>query len=256
MLLAIDIGNTRTKVGLFDGLNLKSSYRLSSVRERTADEYAVLFKGLFEPSKVRAAIIASVVPPVGMELDLMVRRHLGFEPIFVNPVAMNLMPVHVDYPAEVGVDRIVNCYAAKHLYKMPLIVIDFGTATTFDVVSAEGAYEGGAIAAGVELAAEALFEKTALLPRVRLKKPTRDIGKSTRAAMQIGLYEGLLGQIDFIVNRFRAVLGESTRVIATGGLAEEMAQECPLIERADAELSLKGLAMIYRDRVERGSGNA
>ncbi len=252
MLLAIDIGNTRTKVGLFDGLALRGSHRLSSVRERTADEYAVLLKGLFEFSSISAAIIASVVPPVGMEINLMVQRHLGFDPVFVNPVAMNLMPIRVDYPAEVGVDRIVNSYAGKKLYGTPLIVIDFGTATTFDAVSEDGAYEGGAIAAGEELAAEALFEKTALLPRVRLKKPVRDIGKSTRAAMQIGLYEGLLGQIEFIVKRFRAVLGAETRVIATGGLAEEMARDCPLIERADTELSLKGLAMIYHNKVKQG----
>lgn len=256
MLLAIDIGNTRIKVGRFDGPTLKDSHRLSSVRERTADEYAVLLKGLFDFASVKAAIIASVVPPVGMEINAMVQHHLGFDPVFVNPVAMNLMPIRVDYPGEVGVDRIVNCYIGKKLYGAPLIVIDFGTATTFDVVSDDGAYEGGAIAAGVELAAEALFEKTALLPRVRLKKPLRDIGKSTRAAMQIGLYEGLLGQIDFIVKRFRAVLGERTRVIATGGLAEEMARECPLIELADAELSLKGLALIYQDKVERGSLHA
>jgi len=162
---------------------------------------------------------------------------------------MDLMELQVDYPGEVGVDRVVNCYAGRKLYGTPLIVIDFGTATTFDAISADGAYLGGAIAAGVELAAEALFEKTALLPRVRLKKPRSRIGRNTRSAMQIGLYEGLLGQVEFIVRRFRSELGQATRVIATGGLAEEMSRECPSIERADFELSLKGLAMVYQDKV-------
>jgi len=252
-LLAIDIGNTHIKVGVYREMILERSFRLATSRERTADEYGVLLKGLLDPSSVRAAIIASVVPPVGTELGKMVRTVFGFDPIFVNPVTMNLMPLRIDYPAEAGVDRIVNCYAARADYGAPLIVIDFGTATSFDVVSQDGAFEGGAIAAGVEISAEALFEKTALLPRVRLKKPQVMIGKNTRACLQIGLYEGLLGQIECIVKRFKRELGDKTRVIATGGLALEMARECPLIETADPDLSLRGLAMIFRDKVKKDS---
>lgn len=249
-LLAIDIGNTGIKLGLFKGLEMQRSFRLASITQRTADEYAVLFKGLFDPAEVDEVIIASVVPPIGSAIHDTVRELWDREPLFVNPVVLDLMPLEVDYPGEVGVDRVVNCYAAKKLYGAPLVVIDFGTATTFDAVSTDGAYLGGAIAAGVEIAAEALYEKTALLPRVRLKKPLTDIGRNTRAAIQIGLYEGLLGQVEFIVKRFRAALGESTRVVATGGLAEEMARECPLIEEAAVGLSLTGLAMIFQDKIK------
>ena len=248
-LLAVDIGNTNIKLALFENQKMAQSYRLSSVRERTADEYGVFLKSLIQTEDIDHAIIASVVPTVGSEIGKMIHRVLGFEAIFVNPVKMDLMPLHVDYPQEIGVDRVVNCYAAKKEYGAPLIVIDFGTATTFDVVSADGAYEGGAIAAGVEIAAEALFEKTALLPHVRFKKPETEIGKNTRSALYIGIYEGLLGQIEFIVKRFKKVLGEQTRVVATGGLAEEMARECEVIEVADTDLSLKGLAMIYQDKI-------
>ena len=248
-LLAIDIGNTHIKLGLFDGLDLVRSYRLSSSRERTADEYSVFLKSLIDLEKINHAVIASVVPTVGSEVGKMIHQILGFDATFINPVKMDLMPLRVDYPQEIGVDRVVNCYAAKKEYGFPLIVIDFGTATTFDVISSDGAYEGGAIAVGVEIAAEALFEKTALLPHVRFKKPQTDIGKNTRSALYIGIYEGLLGQVEFIVKRFKQVLGDQTRVIATGGLAEEMVRECPAIELADADLSLKGLAMIYQDKI-------
>jgi type III pantothenate kinase len=248
-LLAIDIGNTGIKVGLFDGSSLEQSFRLSTVRERTADEYCVFFKGLLGAQDVEAAIAASVVPPVGAIIDEAIKRQFNVEPVFVSPVDMELMPLEVDYPAQVGVDRVVNCYAAIRLYGTPLIVIDFGTGTTFDVLSGKGTYLGGAIAAGAEIAAEALHQKAALLPKIRLKKPDEPIGKNTRTNLRIGLYEGLLGQIDFIVRRFWKALGQQAKVIATGGLAEEMTRECPLIDQADPQLTLKGLEMIYRDRI-------
>jgi type III pantothenate kinase len=247
MLLAIDIGNTQVKLGLFEGQDLVECFRLASLRNRTGDEYSVLMQGLFDPKAVDAIIIGSVVPTVGTRIDQAVRRLTNIEPAFVQPVEMNILPLRVDYPAEVGVDRVVNAYAAKKLYGSPLIVIDFGTATTFDAVSEDGAYEGGAIAAGVEIAAEALFEKTALLPRVRLKKPEKNIGRSTRTAVQIGLWDGLLGQVEFIVSRFKAEIGDQPRVVATGGLADVISQESSCIDLVDPDLCMKGLAMIHRD---------
>jgi type III pantothenate kinase len=246
-LLAVDIGNTYIKLGLFEGLEIKESFRLASSRERTADEYVVLIRGMIQVKQIEDVIIGSVVPPLSTVIAQTVHVLQGKDPIFVNPVAMDLMPLEVDYPSEVGVDRVVNSFAAFREHGGPLIVIDFGTATTFDVVSAEGAYLGGAIAAGAEIAAEALFERTALLPRIELRKPDTEIGHNTRTAMQIGLYEGLLGQVEFIVKRFQKALGEKARVIATGGLSMQIAGECSIIDGADPELSLRGLAMVYQE---------
>lgn len=246
-LLAIDIGNTAVKLGLFEGLQLRESFRLSTIRRRSADEYVVFLKGLFDPGTVHAAIAASVVPPVTENIEEALQKVFQFSCIFVDPVETELMPLNVDYPAEVGVDRVVNAYCAMKLYAVPLIVIDFGTATTLDAVSTEGAYEGGAIAPGVEISAEALFEQTAMLPRIRLRKVSRKIGKNTREAMQIGLYEGLVGQVEAVVARFRRELGQEAQVIATGGLAKKIASDCKCIQKVEPDLSLKGLAMIYRD---------
>jgi type III pantothenate kinase len=250
MLLAIDVSNTNTKLGLFEGEELVASFRVSTDRSRTGDEIGVLVRGLLghagiDLGRVRAAAVALVVPPLRRALESFARDYLGVEPLFVEPGIKTGMPLHFDNPAEIGADRIVNGVAAYHLFGGPSVVVDLGTATTFDVVSAAGEYLGGVIAPGMLISAEALFERAARLPLVSVEKPSRVIGRNTVACMQSGLFHGYVGLVEGLLDRIAAELKATPRVVATGGYAETLAQEIPRIERVEPALTLVGLRLVY-----------
>ncbi|MHB1857502.1 MAG: type III pantothenate kinase, partial [Acidobacteriaceae bacterium] len=247
MLLAIDVGNTNTVLGLFDEAGVRiADWRLTTQREQTVDEYGVLFRNLFslrqiEVSSVTAIIVSSVVPPLDTTLKGMCERYFGQKPLFVEPGVKTGLSIHTDNPAEVGADRIVNCVAAFQKYGGPCIVVDLGTATTFDVVSRKGEFIGGAIAPGLGISADALFSRAARLMRVDIRRPTKVIGTNTVEHLQIGLYYGYLGLIDGILERLLRELSMEARVIATGGLANQLAQDSKYISLVDDWLTLEGL---------------
>ncbi len=253
MLLAIDIGNTNIVTGVYrengaDGL--LHHWRLSTDAHRTADEYGLLYKGLFDYnglafSEVRALVISSVVPPLTPALEWMADKYLHLRPLIVGPGIKTGMNILYEDPKEVGADRIVNAVAGFHKYGGPLIVVDFGTATTFDVISAEGAYLGGAICPGIGISTDALFEHAAKLSRIELARPKTVIGRTTVASMQSGIVFGYAGQVDELVRRMWKELGRKTRVVATGGYAELIAGETATIETVDPFLTLEGLRLIY-----------
>lgn len=252
MLLVIDIGNTNLVLGIFEGQDLKHSWRVSTRRDRTSDEYAVLCWNLFRLgriplSEVDAIVISSVVPPLNECFDEMARKYFHVEPIFVEPEEQKLMPVVYNPPFEVGSDRIVNAIAAYQMFGGPAIILDFGTATTFDAVSGDGTYLGGIIAPGIGISAEALFARAAKLPRIEIKRPARTIGDSTVGSMQSGLYYGYVGLVEGILKRMRAELGEAT-VTATGGFARLIGEATEGIDRIEENLTVYGLK-IYYDRV-------
>ena len=257
MLLAVDIGNSNIRLGIFEGEVLHASWRIGTDVHKTADEYAVLLTSLLSPqrlelSQLQQAILCSVVPPLTTTFEELSRRYLGFAPLVVGSGIKTGVRIFMDNPREVGADRVVNAAAAHRLYKGPLVIIDLGTATTFDAVSKEGDYVGGAIAPGIESAAEALFERAAKLPRVELVAPKQAIGKNTVTAMQSGLLLGYVGLIEGLVARFRKELGSEAKVIATGGLAETIAEETKVIEVIDENLTLIGLRFIHELNTERG----
>ncbi|MBI2957604.1 MAG: type III pantothenate kinase [Chloroflexi bacterium] len=250
MLLAVDIGNTNVTLGVFKGNDMKATWRMASSVHRESDEYAVMLLNLLQlgsipASAVSDAAICSVVPPLTPTFVDLCRRYFHSEPLVVETGVKTGIRVAMDNPREVGADRIVDAAAARQLYGGPLIVIDFGTATTFDVVSKEGEYVGGAIAPGVVLAAEALFTRTAQLPRVELAHPKKVIGKGTVSAMQSGIIFGYVSLVEGMVARIQAELGAKTRVIATGGLAGLIAKETRVIENVEPDLTLIGLRMIW-----------
>ena len=257
MLLVMDVGNTNTVLGVYRGEELVHHWRLASLRDRTADELAVLVGQLFslqnlEPSRIEAIAIASVVPPMVPQLVGLARELFGLDPLFVEPGVKTGMPIQYENPQEVGADRIANSVAAFHRYGGPVVVVDFGTATTFDAVSAKGEYLGGVICPGVEISSEALFEKAARLPRVELRRPDVVVGRNTVESMQAGLFFGYLGLLDGLVARLRAELGEKTRVVATGGLAPVFADDCEGFDEVDPDLTLEGLRLIHLRNTERG----
>jgi type III pantothenate kinase len=250
MLFAADIGNTNITVGIFDGEELKATWRIATGVHRMPDEYAILILNLLERqglqgSQITAAVICSVVPPLVGGFEELFRRYLKITPIVVGAGVKTGVRISMDNPREVGADRIVNAVAAHHLYGGPVIVIDFGTATTFDAVSAEGDYVGGSIAPGIAIATEALFTRTAVLPRVELIHPKRAIGRNTVAAMQSGIVYGYVGLIEGLVTRIRKELGAKAKVVATGGFAELLAEETSVIEVVNPDLTLIGLRLIY-----------
>jgi len=250
MLLAIDIGNTTVALGVFEGEKLKATWRLSTDVHKLADEYAALLLNLLTLeslsfSDVDEAIISSSVPPMVTTFEELCRRYCKITPLVVGAGIKTGVRISLDNPREVGADRVVNAAAAHRLYGGPLIVIDLGTATTLDVVSAEGDYLGGAIAPGIGISADALFERAAKLPRVELTHPKRAIGRNTVAAMQSGIIFGYVGLIEGIVVRMRKELGGKVRVIATGGLAGIIAKETDVIEVLDPDLTLVGLRLIH-----------
>jgi type III pantothenate kinase len=264
MLLLLDVGNTNTVLGLFgpepsEGADANPKYtklvahwRVATIKTQTVDEYGVLFRNLFamdniEVKQVRGIVISSVVPPMDTTLRELCERYFHIKPLFIEPGVKTGMPVQYDNPAEVGADRIVNGVAAFEKYGGPCVVVDFGTATTFDAVSKKGEYMGGVIAPGIGISAEALFERTARLPRVDIRKPQRNsiIGTNTVGSVQSGLYYGYLGLVDGILERLVAEMGPDLKVVATGGLAPLIAAGSKYISDVNDLLTLDGLRIIW-----------
>ncbi|HEY0144497.1 MAG TPA: type III pantothenate kinase [Thermoanaerobaculia bacterium] len=256
-LLVIDLGNTNVVLGVWRGEELVRSWRLATARERTADEYGILARQLVGDAlhaSLEGAIIASVVPPLNGEMARMVHQYFGVEPLFVEPGVKTGIAIHVDNPLDVGADRIVNCAAAHHTFGGPTVIVDFGTATTFDVVTEDARFIGGVIAPGLTVSAEALFARAARLPRVDIRRPESVIGTTTVGNMQSGIYFGYLGLVDGILARIRREVPGIKRVVATGGLAPLFEDESEFIDETDPELTLKGLKIVYdRNRGPRRS---
>jgi len=258
MLLAIDVGNTNIVIGVFRGDALVHTWRLTTIRERTSDELGILITNLCERHEIRnvdisGIIIASVVPPLTGTLVAMVSEYFGRVPLLFDPALNGGMPVLIDNPREVGADRVANGIAAFALYSkgLPLIIVDFGTATTFDAVSAKGEYLGGIICPGPNVSAEALFQRAAKLPRIDVRKPPRVIGTNTIAAMQSGLFWGYVDMVEGLLRRMKAELGGAATILATGGLASIVAPESKLIEHVDQDLTLHGLRLVWERQATR-----
>jgi len=258
MLLVLDVGNTNTVLGVFQvsgdpGASfgpLIAHWRVSTTKTQTVDEYGVLFRNLFamngiEFTAVQGTVVSSVVPPLDSTLREVCERYFQSRPLFIEPGVKTGMPVQYDNPAEVGADRIVNSVAAFEKFGGPCIVVDFGTATTFDVVSKKGEYLGGVITPGIGISADALFARTARLPRVDIRKPPRVLATNTVNSLQSGLYYGYIGLIDGILERLIPELGDNVTVVATGGLASLMGGGSKYIREVDDLLTLEGLRIIY-----------
>lgn len=266
MLLVIDVGNTNTVLGVFARVakvhagddtttparyeRLVAQWRVSTIWNHTVDEYGVLFRSLFamdslDVAGIQGIIISSVVPPLDSTLRQVCERYFKLKPLFVEPGVKTGMPVHYENPAEVGADRIVNGVAAFEKYGGPCVVVDFGTATTFDCVSARGEYLGGVICPGIGISADALFQRTARLPRVDIRKPARVIGSTTVGSLQSGLYYGYLGLVDGILEELLREMGKDTKVIATGGLGSMLGASSKYIKTIDDHLTLEGLRIIW-----------
>jgi type III pantothenate kinase len=277
MLFVLDVGNTNTVLGVFAHAEkprpneangeplhyerLLAHWRVATRQGSTVDEYGVLFRNLFsmaslEASGIRGIVISSVVPPLDPVLRQVCERYFNSKPLLIEPGVKTGMPVHYDNPAEVGADRVVNAVAAFEKYGGPCVIVDFGTATTFDCVSAKGEYLGGVICPGIGISADALFQRTARLPRVEIRKPARVIGTNTVGSLQSGLYYGYLGLVDGILERLLEEMGEETKVLATGGLGSMIGTGSKYIKAVDDLLTLEGLRIIWERNVAARPGLA
>ena len=250
MLLAVDIGNTNIKLGVFDGDRLTATWNLATHTHTTSDEYGGMLLNLMDrekvlPSEVTGIVLCGVVPPLVHTFVQMCKKYMHSGPLIVEAGVRTGMRICLDNPREVGPDRVVGAVAAQNLYGKPLVVIDLGTATTFDVVSEEGDYLGGAIAPGIGIANEALVARTAVLPRIELVRPKQVIGKNTVSAMQSGIIFGYIDLIEGMIRRIEHELGCKVKVVATGGQAYPFAEEIPAIDVVDPNLTLMGLRLIY-----------
>lgn len=250
MLLVVDVGNTNTVLGLFDGAELVHDWRIRTVVDHTVDEYGMLIYNLYKTSrissrKIRDIIISCVVPPMLNILEPLCGKYFSLKPLIVGPGVKTGMPIFYDNPKEVGADRIVNAVAAYEKFRTELIVVDFGTATTFDYVSKRGEYMGGVISPGIAISSDALFEKASKLPRVELKRPKTIIAKDTISSMQAGIMFGYAGLVDGIVERMKSEIRSNPKVVATGGLAKIIAPETRSIDVVDEFLTLDGLRIIF-----------
>jgi type III pantothenate kinase len=247
----MDVGNTNTVLGVYEGARLVAHWRLTTARDRTVDEYGILARNVLslaaiDVRSIDGLIIASVVPPLNSVLEAMARDYFRLKPLFVEPGVKTGMPILYENPQEVGADRIVNGVAAYERVRGPVIVADFGTATTFDAISARGEYLGGVIAPGLQISAEALFQRAARLPRVDIRRPPRVIGRNTIHSMQSGLVHGYLGLVRGILARMREEMGEPVRTIGTGGLVSSLEGDLrALLDDLDPNLTLEGLRLIY-----------
>ncbi|MGH9468615.1 MAG: type III pantothenate kinase [Terriglobales bacterium] len=250
MLLALDIGNSQTVIGLFNGQHLEASWRITTARQQTADEFSLALRGLLHAhataeESIAGAIVASVVPPLDAVVRAALRAQFHLDPLFVGPGLKTGMAVQYDSPADVGADRIANAVAGYALHGGPLIIVDFGTATTLDVVAEHGEYRGGIICPGLAISADALVTRTARLPRVEIRDPGRLIGTSTVGSIQSGLYYGYLSLVDGLIERLRAELGASTQAIATGGLAPLLVPGSRHLHGSEEHLTLIGLRLLW-----------
>ena len=250
MLLVIDVGNTNTVLGVYEGEKLLHHWRVWTDREKTSDEYGILLRNLYDAShfssrEIKAIIISSVVPPLTPTIVDLCERYFGVMPLVVGPGVKTGISIKMDNPKEVGADRIVNAVAAFAKHRRACIVVDFGTATTFDYVSGTGDYMGGVIAPGVNISAEALFRQASKLPRIEIARPPTVIGKNTVAAMQSGIFYGYVALVDGIIDRIRKEVRLDPMVVATGGLARTIASESSKIHEIDENLTLEGLRIIY-----------
>lgn len=250
MLLVFDIGNTQTVVGIFQKEKLIANWRLATDRQKTVDEYGILLKSLIAEEnlaikEIKAAILSSVVPPVTGLFERMVEKYCGEKALVVGPGVKTGLSIKYENPREVGADRVVNAVAGINLYRPPLIIVDFGTATTFCAIAQNGDYLGGSIAPGLGISSEALFSRTAKLPRVELVKPKSVIGKNTINSMQSGLFFGYIGLVENLITRIKEEMNCQPQVVATGGLAELIAGETKMINQINPYLTLEGLRLIY-----------
>ncbi len=256
MLLAIDIGNTNTTLGVFRDQILIFNFRLTTRIGQTMDEYGIFVRNLLSLAGIQrntlsGMVVASVVPPLDNVIETMTKKYLNLEPMFIRPGIKTGLSLNVESPSDVGADRIVDCVGAMSRYEPPLIVVDFGTATTFNAVSGNREFLGGAIAPGLKISAESLFHKAAKLPEVPFQKPDMAIGRNTVTNIQSGLFFGYVGLVNGILSRMKAELGEKSQVIATGGLASVIVPESPLIDANDEDLTLEGLRVLYEKNHER-----
>jgi type III pantothenate kinase len=263
MLLAIDVGNTNIVLGVFSGTRLTRSWRLATQRDRTADELGLMISDLLDragiaPARIDGVVLASVVPPLTGSMIEMCRRYLHSDPLNLEPGVDTGMPVLYEHPDEVGADRIVNGIAAYARFgrarHVPLIVVDFGTATTFDAITADGEYLGGVICPGIGISADALFQRAARLPRIDVRKPPNVIGRTTVTSMQSGLFFGYVGMVEGLVHRLREELGGQAFCVATGGLADVIAPETHVVDAVDRDLTLQGLRLLWERNRGRGKG--